>query len=420
MNNKKLYELTPSHKKKLKPWTEKWIKHILNCDSMSEEEKEICRNSVIGLYRSANLYPPPKERIIFVSSPIQAAFVAAISNCILWMRDNNIGINNNAVWKDDTEFPTDAASAAAGAAAFDAVHDAVHDAVYAATDAAAFDAVHDAVHDAVYAATDAAAFDAVHDAVYAATASFSTLIDLSKWYAYPQPYSHICKTLNNKFKNKLEPFLNNVMYLHNGGNFWGQYVSFLTFFRYVAKLKIDYSTFDYYEKLAIHSGSRFMHKKFCIISDRPLFIKQDDQHRPHCDTGPYIKWRDGAALYCVHGVRVPAWIIEQPDKITVQSIEDQENAEIKRIMIDKYGLGNYINKSGSVELHQDEFGILYRKDVENDESIVTVCVVNSTPELDGTHKKYWLRVPPNMKTAKEAVAWTFGFEGNEYNPIIET
>jgi hypothetical protein len=31
-----------------------------------------------------------------------------------------------------------------------------------------------------------------------------------------------------------------------------------------------------------------------------------------------------------------------------------------------------------------------------------------------------LRVPPTVKTIKEAIAWTFGLGETEYNPLIET
>jgi hypothetical protein len=49
-----------------------------------------------------------------------------------------------------------------------------------------------------------------------------------------------------------------------------------------------------------------------------------------------------------------------------------------------------------------------------------VEVLNSTPEPDGTRKTYFLRVPPNLRTAREAVAWTFGLAGSQYRPERET
>jgi hypothetical protein len=49
-----------------------------------------------------------------------------------------------------------------------------------------------------------------------------------------------------------------------------------------------------------------------------------------------------------------------------------------------------------------------------------VHVVNSTPEPDGTYNNYFLRVPPETKTAREGVAWTFGLTADEYDPLKET
>ena len=55
-----------------------------------------------------------------------------------------------------------------------------------------------------------------------------------------------------------------------------------------------------------------------------------------------------------------------------------------------------------------------------DESIVMVEVVNSSPEPDGTFNVYFLRVPPSTLTAKAGVAWTFGLNEDEYQPLQQT
>jgi hypothetical protein len=49
-----------------------------------------------------------------------------------------------------------------------------------------------------------------------------------------------------------------------------------------------------------------------------------------------------------------------------------------------------------------------------------VEVLNSTPEPDGTRRTYFLRVPPEIETAREAVAWTFGMDGAGYAPAVES
>ena len=55
-----------------------------------------------------------------------------------------------------------------------------------------------------------------------------------------------------------------------------------------------------------------------------------------------------------------------------------------------------------------------------DEPVAMVEVVNSTPEPDGSRRTYFLRVPPSMRRAREAVAWTFGMAGHEYRPAQES
>ncbi len=47
-------------------------------------------------------------------------------------------------------------------------------------------------------------------------------------------------------------------------------------------------------------------------------------------------------------------------------------------------------------------------------------MVKRTPEPDGSFKRYWLRVPPKTRTAREAVAWTFNMPAERYAPEIET
>jgi hypothetical protein len=77
------------------------------------------------------------------------------------------------------------------------------------------------------------------------------------------------------------------------------------------------------------------------------------------------------------------------------------------LMIERYGPSRFILDSKAKVIHQDEFSTLYRVPLENDEPLVMVRVVNTTPEPDGSHKEYFLRVPPVMRRAREAVAWTF-------------
>jgi hypothetical protein len=159
---------------------------------------------------------------------------------------------------------------------------------------------------------------------------------------------------------------------------------------------------------------------WAFISAKPEYIHRDGQGRLHCETGPAVRYPDGFSVFAIHGVRVPEKVVASPETITVQEIESKKNAEVRRVMIERYGLERYLMDSGAEEIHRDDFGILYRKALPEDESLVMVKVVNSTPEPDGSFKDYFLRVPPTMERARQAVAWTFCKDENIYNPAFQT
>ena len=56
----------------------------------------------------------------------------------------------------------------------------------------------------------------------------------------------------------------------------------------------------------------------------------------------------------------------------------------------------------------------------DDESFCIVRVFNGTVNPDGTRDIYYLSVPPNMKSVRQAVAWTFYKEEGDYQPVMET
>jgi hypothetical protein len=196
---------------------------------------------------------------------------------------------------------------------------------------------------------------------------------------------------------------------------------FASFAKNVLNIKLPiFDQYALWEKFALEGAAFVMHKEFCFISDFPEIIEMDERHRLHSANGPAIKWRDGWKVYHWHGTSVPDWVIEEPDRITIDAINKMENQEIRRVMIEIYGPSRYLTDSGAQEVQQDEYGILYRHDIPDDEPLSMVRVKNSTPEPDGSIKEYWLRVPPDCTTAKAGVAWTFHLEEKDYEPKIET
>jgi hypothetical protein len=154
--------------------------------------------------------------------------------------------------------------------------------------------------------------------------------------------------------------------------------------------------------------------------EKPSQFTFDLGGRIHNASGPALTFADGFAEHAWHGVSVEPRIIEAPDSISIDEIEAMLNAELRRVLVERYGEARYLQDSGAEEMQQDDFGTLYKKEIEGDEPLVMVKVVNSSPEPDGSYKDYFLRVPPEVETAQQAVAWTFGIDPDDYAPLQET
>ena len=201
-------------------------------------------------------------------------------------------------------------------------------------------------------------------------------------------------------------------------------VGWISFYDYAVNgLNIEkLEKINYLIALIETTGLGLYFEQACVISDKPCVLQLDGENRLHDIEGPAIKYRDGYAKYYVHGVRVPEMVIMRPEEITVKMIIDEENAEVRRVMIDQFGADKFIQESDSEVVDEDsEFGTLFRIELEDDEPIVMVKVVNSSPDPEtGEFHDYFLRVPPDITRAKQAVAWTFDVEEKEYQPQQET
>ena len=356
---------------------------------MDDTDREAMRVAIRGLYAAADLAPPPDHRIVFVSSPFVARFAGGFAAAVWHSRKTGRWPNGRAATRDATD-------AATNAAILDATNAATNAAILAATDAA----TRAATNAATRAATDAAILDVTRAATDAATDG------LHEWYVVRGNPREVAAHFGPT------SFLMGCAYesirMSQGGNQWSGWVSYLSFFRYVAKLDIDYSKWEHYENSAIHGGYRIMHKEFCIVSDRPEVLLVDRQNRPHCDTGPFCRWRDGSALYSIHGVRVPAWIVERPHLITAGSIRSESNLEVRRIMIERLGPGKYLAACKAKVLDMDS--------LKTDNSAPRALMEDDRGEkylvgMDGsTVRVYHMSVPRESKTCREAHNAICGFE----------
>lgn len=160
-----------------------------------------------------------------------------------------------------------------------------------------------------------------------------------------------------------------------------------------------------------------------FVMDRPEVYSFDERGRLHpaSGKGPSLSWKDGTSLYYWHGVKVSKQLLDGTG-LTVDTIRKEQNQEIRRVMLDIYGVERFVKDSGATKVHEDKYGALYKfsfGESWNRVEIGMIHVKNSTVEPDGTIREFWIEVPSEMQTAHEAVAWTFEEAVDTYEPEKE-
>lgn len=103
---------------------------------------------------------------------------------------------------------------------------------------------------------------------------------------------------------------------------------------------------------------------------------------------------------------------------SAEQILNLNNAEIKSHFLNDYGRGmnKFLKDLNAVIEHVDGTSKLIRVYIERYNQPITYIIVEDV----STKKYYILRVPPEVNSCREALAWTFGMSEEEYNPIKES
>ena len=159
-----------------------------------------------------------------------------------------------------------------------------------------------------------------------------------------------------------------------------------------------------------------------LVALRRPRLRLDEEGRLHdWDGKPAVDWPGARGLYFWRGVEMPPGTGSDPKKATPGRIASWANAERRRVAIERMGIERFLQGLKASIVQQDDYGRLWRTEREIDgEPFVAVEVVNSTEEPDGSRRRYFLRVPPDVRTARRGVAWTFGLTRRAYAPVAES
>ena len=167
-------------------------------------------------------------------------------------------------------------------------------------------------------------------------------------------------------------------------------------------------------KLMQHSGWMMPYENICFISDRHSQINLDERGRLHCETGPAIEYSDGFSVHAWNGMIFPEeWIQNKP---SASDALYMRNGEHRRIACEMLGWENILNELDVDTIDKDidpEIGELVEASInyEAQKFLRVTC---------GTGRDFAIPVPPEMTTARQANAWTWGLGPNEYKPEVRT
>ncbi len=155
-------------------------------------------------------------------------------------------------------------------------------------------------------------------------------------------------------------------------------------------------------QLARAAGPWWALDGLAIVSERPL-TRLQSMPMAGCtpSDGPALAFGDGFTVHAWHGVTVDREVIEAPETITIEAIDGgaQRRAAARprravrvrstrpRREVERFATRTRPVDSGNGRWARSTGG-------GEDEPLVVVEVLNSTPEADGSRKTYFLRVPP--------------------------
>ena len=359
---KKIEKLTKEQEAKLSVYRDKWLRIGL---ATHEIDREKCKLAIDEVYKCAGLKPPAIK--IFLRSPYEGVIGAWYLKHALNKSGDQVGYQ---VW--------DQVRAQVGAQVRAQVGDQVWDQVGAQVGDQVWDQVRAQVGDQVWDQVGAQVRDQVGDQVW------DQVGDLINWRS-------VCYGLQD-----------------------ANWLGFLNYFSEVLNLKcVDKASGLI--MFAEQAGWYWPFENAVVITERPTLVKMDDQKRLHCETGAAISYSDGYSVYAWHGTRIPEEWIKDKSSITPEIALKWENTEQRRCAMEIVGWTNILKTINAKTVDKDEdpqigelLEVSHSAIGDKEKFLKVVC---------GTGRVFALPVPPDMKTALQANAWTFGLDGNSLKKL---
>lgn len=178
-------------------------------------------------------------------------------------------------------------------------------------------------------------------------------------------------------------------------------------------------------------------KTALICTARPV-LKRNAAGELHCDEGPAVAWPDGCGQYYIDGHALGNLgykIIEKPELLTLDDLNNEPNEEVKRLAIDKFGWGKYLDGIGAKVIDRRENWV--------DNTIEALVSITQKIDRQGWHggrwmtqqvdheerklilscrstaRQYFLAVPETTKSCEEGQRWMSSGANSNYLKVMD-
>ena len=181
------------------------------------------------------------------------------------------------------------------------------------------------------------------------------------------------------------------------------------------------------------TGWWFPYENVVVCTERPVEVHQETvrsswpygvtSRRLHREDGPSLLYADGWAVHSWHGVRVPAWVVE--DEITAEHIDRAikvDNSEIRRAALERIGWPRVVQHLGAKPIatcadpanDPHELALYALPQEFYDEPVNLLVMTNGSPDRSGDLRLYGETVPASITDPLAAAAWQYGVQPSVY------
>ena len=220
-----------------------------------------------------------------------------------------------------------------------------------------------------------------------------------------QVWNQVENQVENQVRDQVEnQVLINFIYPYLDGNLMSGYFSFYDYM--INELNV---TIEVKDNFNVHKDISelsliYPFDDICFVCSKPTEIHFNENKVLHNDKGPSIKYKGNFELYHLNGVKVDKkMVMISSNKITVNMILKEQNVEVRRELLRKLGIDNFIKKlkTKPTDISQDKIYELYKIDIGDNVKATYLKMLN--PSLENTY--HFEGVVNECNTVVEALAW---------------